>query len=856
MNVTNNEFLTAIFGDDVDWCHVTDFTYDPSNIPSDRHLMAWKGDYHSRYQMTENTNQYFTVSLFYADDQNQARRRKALYRQTNCIVLDDVKEKLSQSQALKLPTPSWILETSDGSEQWGFILSEPCVDPHQVNNLIDGFIESDLCPQNKDSGMAGTTRYVRLPEGANNKASKLVDGQPFKCVMQSWNPFSTTTMDALAEPFGIDIYKPRREERIDGAANVSDHPIINIPDVIHIKEVRSDGRFDITCPWVDEHTDADDSGTAVFTNSDGSMGFKCHHGGCAGRTGRDLLRKIESQKAGFTSSLAMWQFTRTMDTELGFTEAVPATVMEPVTFMEPVTVDDTTPAPVDLSSAFNMVTRVPRNSPEQTRLLSEFLKVVDTIPKIEQKHWHKTVCHEMSYTKVELKDVLTDLRKQWYGESISDSSSFNDLVFIGELNVFYSMTKKIFYTPESAQNSYSHEDVEFRKAALQDARVLKVDKVDYAPSLPHTFKQGACTYVNIWSDENQPAGEVGDASPWVSHFDAIGWGEHKKHVIQWMAYTIRFPEIKINHALLFGGDEGIGKDFILSPLIRAMADNSNTIDGDSLVSDYGSYVKGFKHLHINEIELGDHHKSKEAAARMKRLCSDPPYTLTVNEKNIKEYSVRNIVNVTMATNSVVPLKLTGMSRRLYAMWCDIQIRSDGDMIPFWRDYWRDLWEWMEGGGWKHVIHYLINEVDLSDFKPKEAPPVTQFLRDIVDDSKSSIQVLLEHRVKARFGMFQCDILTTADVVKALKTDEDSDVYKVDSKFVSAPSIGRIMKQMNSFKQVRSSTNRYWIIRNASDYADMKPSEFEAVYKKRFNEVRVDTDFSVVKNDFNKKVSFL
>jgi hypothetical protein len=867
MNVTNKEFLTTIFGEDVDWCHVTDFPYDPNDIPHGKHLVSWMGDYYSRYQMTESTNQYFTVSTFYCGDKGEARRRKALYRQTHCIVLDDVREKLSQAQALRLPAPSWILETSKGSEQWGYILSVPCTDQHQVNNLIDGFIESDLCPQNKDSGMAGTTRYVRLPEGTNNKASKLVEGQPFNCVMQQWNPFTTTTMEQLAAPFGIDIYKPRREERVDGAADVGDHPILNLPDTIHIKEVRSDGRFDITCPWVDGHTDADDSGAAIFTNSDGSMGFKCHHGSCGERTGRDLLRKIEAENAGFTQSLAMWQFTRTLDAEMGFTEAVPAPVAAaPVTFMDPVAptidgapltfIDDAAPATVDLSSAFNMVLRAPRNGAEQTKLLSEFLKVVDTLPKIEQKHWHKSVAHEMRYTKMELKEVLTDLRKTWYGDRLAECSSFSDLVFVGEQNMFYSMSKKIFYSPESAQNSYSHEDAEFRKSALQNAQVTKVDKIDYAPSLPVIFSVGACSYVNIWSDKNQPIGVAGDASPWLNHFDVIGWGEFREHVVSWMAYTLQYPEIKINHALLFGGAEGIGKDFIMSPLINAMADNSTTIDGDSLVDPFSSYLKGHKLIHVNEIELGDHQKAKDAAFKLKRLTSEPPHTLLINEKGIRPYEVRNICNVMMGTNSAVPLKLTGMSRRLYAMWCSLKIRGDnGDVLPEWEAYWTTLWDWMNSGGLDVVINHL-RTIDVSAFKAKQSPPVTEFLRDIVDDSKTSLQRLLEHNILLGIGMFECDILTSGDMVKALRTDEfmnENDVFKVESKFITAHSVGSVLKQCNDFVQVRSSTGRFWLLRNAHEYANLKPVEFDKVYKSRYDEVRTRLNYKVVNDMFDKKV---
>ena len=64
ITISNNEFLTAIFGEDLPWCHVTDFNYDPDAIPEGKHLFAWKGDYFSRYTMNENSNQYFTISTF------------------------------------------------------------------------------------------------------------------------------------------------------------------------------------------------------------------------------------------------------------------------------------------------------------------------------------------------------------------------------------------------------------------------------------------------------------------------------------------------------------------------------------------------------------------------------------------------------------------------------------------------------------------------------------------------------------------------------------------------------------------------------------------------------------------------
>ena len=56
-----------------------------------------------------------------------------------------------------------------------------------------------------------------------------------------------------------------------------------------------DGKHDITCPWVQEHTGELDGGTAYFEPDDNWPigGFKCQHGHCADRHIRDLLRFLD-----------------------------------------------------------------------------------------------------------------------------------------------------------------------------------------------------------------------------------------------------------------------------------------------------------------------------------------------------------------------------------------------------------------------------------------------------------------------------------------------------------------------------------------------------------------------------------
>jgi len=851
MQISNIEFLKALFAEDFELVHVTDFSYDPNNIPNNRHLAAWSGDYFKQYQFGQNTNQYFTISNFHSDETGRARRRKALFKHTRVIVLDDVKEKLSMVEVSKLPSPSWILESSAGSEQYGYILNEPCTNRFMIENLLDGLVANGLAPDGRDPGMKGVTRYVRLPEGINNKASKLVDGRPFNCQITLWNPFSTVTLEQLAAPFNVNLNAERREQRVDGAANVEGHPLLDVHDVIHIKEVRSDGRFDITCPWVDEHTGGDDSGSAVFTNDDGSIGFKCHHGACQSRTGRDLLKLIENKSPGFGATLASWKSLRSfadvsnlsfMDPPVSFMESSPSPT---VTTLEP---------PTDgLQTALDGLRRERPTSPKARQLSQHILQAVEELPVMDKLHYHDQVCDLMCWSKADFKTIIKDLREQWYSNGTQSAQFFDDMVFIKEQNQFYNYRNQIFYSAEAFQNSYSDQDIEARKTALQEGRVQKVDKLDYAPRQPRIFTENNIVYANTWDENTLTQGVVGDPSPWLNHFDALGWEKEKKHILQWMAYTLQFPENKINHMIILGSGEGCGKDFLLSPLVHAMGNNSTTIDGDTLLEPFNEYLLGTKFLCINETELGDRREATAVSNKLKPLAAAPPKVLRVNQKGIKAIKIRNIVSAAMTTNSQLPIRINNVSRRFFAVWSDLTTRDDRDeILPEWESYWESLWSWMDNGGVEMCIYHLRNCVDLSDFKPASSPPMTEFLRDIREASKSPYQQTIEAFIRLRIGAFASDLVTAVDMVSTLKAGEliAPDSMYCNGQFFTPVKVGLILREMQGCRKLRGRQGQVevspWSIRNTSKHSNMNAEEVYDEYERQNQAARQQQGLTVVR----------
>ena len=59
------------------------------------------------------------------------------------------------------------------------------------------------------------------------------------------------------------------------------------------------------------------------------------------------------------------------------------------------------------------------------------------------------------------------------------------------------------------------------------------------------------------------------AGRWLDHIRLV-YPEDGEHIIRWLAHRVQRPGEKINHALVLGGEQGIGKDTLLEPVKHAV----------------------------------------------------------------------------------------------------------------------------------------------------------------------------------------------------------------------------------------------------------------------------------------------
>jgi hypothetical protein len=231
---------------------------------------------------------------------------------------------------------------------------------------------------------------------------------------------------------------------------------------------------------------------------------------------------------------------------------------------------------------------------------------------------------------------------------------------------------------------------------------------------------------NLYRPPRLALGDPRQAARWLRHVRRVYPGADGRHIVRWLAHRVQRPAEKLNHALVLGGAQGIGKDIILEPVKRAVGpwnvqeESPRTI----LERSFNGYLKAVI-LRISEArDLGEaeRHSFYE---HMKAIIAAPPDVLRVNEKHIREYYIPNLCAVVYTTNHKSDgIYLAEDDRRHYVAWSARQRSAFGDT------YFVDLYGWFDTGGDRHVAAYLAS-LDLSGFNPKAPPPQTQAFWDIV-----------------------------------------------------------------------------------------------------------------------------
>lgn len=291
LSVTNAEFVAAVFSAVPEGAFAA--TCSKSGDPSVGGWVATRAD-STIANLSPVRNNFLGCSSFYLGSDGSFRARKTQFFACHFLMLDDIGTKVPLERLVDFEL-SWLIETSPNNYQGGIILAEPIVDGDVAVRLLNAVIGAGLC----DAGATGPlTRWARLPVAINGKPKHAdVGGVPFRCRLVDWRPEKRYTPQEIVNGLQL-VLVP------DGRLKKEAKPVVNAPrsmgsntdevltpkaaenPVVSALKARGlyktplgSGKHDVSCPWLQEHTDGLDTGAAYFEPDElhPGGGFCCQH---------------------------------------------------------------------------------------------------------------------------------------------------------------------------------------------------------------------------------------------------------------------------------------------------------------------------------------------------------------------------------------------------------------------------------------------------------------------------------------------------------------------------------------------------------------------------------------------------
>jgi hypothetical protein len=219
--------------------------------------------------------------------------------------------------------------------------------------------------------------------------------------------------------------------------------------------------------------------------------------------------------------------------------------------------------------------------------------------------------------------------------------------------------------------------------------------VDYVVDEGGWIERPGTVIANQYRPPTLPHGDPTKAGPWIDHVRKV-YPDDATHIICYLAHRVQRPWEKINHAIVLGGPQGIGKDTLLEPVKRAVGPwNVKEVSPQQVMGRFNNFVKSVI-LRISEMRDQGETNRFALYEHLKVFLAAPPDVIRVDEKYLPEQQVVNVCGVVITSNRQDSFYIPADDRRHYVAWTRLT-KDDFDDA-----HWNRLWGWYDSGGDQHV----------------------------------------------------------------------------------------------------------------------------------------------------------
>jgi hypothetical protein len=312
-----------------------------------------------------------------------------------------------------------------------------------------------------------------------------------------------------------------------------------------------------------------------------------------------------------------------------------------------------------------------------------------------------------------------------------------------------------------------------------------------------------------------------DVAPWLNHIDLL-FGPPgtpaREHFLDWCAFNVQKPGIKINHAPFLVGNDGVGKDTAIEPLRRILGPhNFATIDADAIFEPFNSQYLPKQLLILNEAHS---FRTREKMNKLKPLIAAPPNTLMVNRKNVPQYEVPNIINVILMSNHDDALAPTQHDRRYWVHRCPKEVPPTA--------YFKKFYAWLDDGGDAKVFGWLRAR-DISQFNHLSPAPMTAAKQEMIDQAQPAPLRWCREQLREDGRFDDRKLMTVREIVDAADRSRSTASRDVNEKWALA---ALKAEGFTSLEQVRDGKDRrrLWVRGPSELFAQLTPAELLRRYR--------------------------
>ena len=592
------------------------------------------------------------------------------------LVLDDIGTKS------KVPplAPTWKMETSPGSFQWGYAFNDDQPTKAEFSAAIKAIADAGYT----DPGAINAVRNFRLPGSVNLKPGR----DNFAAKLAEFHPEREFSLQEICDALGVVpaeadslTVRPIRVHDTGGDdvfAWLSEKGLV-------LRNPNPEGWAGVICPNHTEHTDGNPEGRYLPA----SRAYCCLHSHCIDFDTKTFLQWVADNGGP--------------KHDPGIRDDLMASVMhDALQKLEPTTF-----------------------------FTDDAAKVIE---------------------EVERKEVGRLQKAQWYERFayVQTDDSYFDMIDRREIS---RGTFNAIFRHVSCRSIHNQRKVEASVCFDENRQSMNAKTligITYAAGESVLVARDGDVFGNRWRDARPAVDKSGkvDITPWLEHCAAlVPEASEREHLFNVMAYKVQHPEVKINHAVLHGGDQGCGKDTMWAPFIWAVCGpgmkNRGLLDNDTLNSQWGYQLES-EILIINELKEPEARERRALANKLKPIIAAPPEMLPINRKGLHPYDMVNRMFVLAFSNDPVPISIDSQDRRWFCVWSAAPRMNPDAALK--------LWNWYKSGGFEAIASWL-HARDVSAFNPAASPSWTEFKANLVEHGMSLAESYLVDLMRERKSEF-------------------------------------------------------------------------------------------------------